>query len=398
MKKSLILFVLLIHTLTFAADWPQWRGINRDGISTETGLLKKWPEKGPKLLWKIDGLGKGYASAAVVDDKVYITGTIDDSLEVLSLIDSKGKLIWQSIYGNAWIKGDFRASRCTPTIKAGKAYVISGNNDIACIDAKTGKLEWKVVAVDKFKAQPHKIQGAAESPLIIGDKLVSTPCGEQTAVVALNCKNGETIWESDPLGDESLFVSPMLLQFDGKDIIIAVSGMNTLGINLKDGKTEWVLPRCSYFITPIIKGNLVFTGGDMLSFSEDSEKYHEVWKLLEAPGHGGVIRVDDLLFGAYDEKNNKKFTCIDWKTGEILYKLNEIKDGAVMSAEGLLYYFHHKSGEVSLIKADRKKAEIISSFKVEKGDKQYWAHPSISNKKLYIRNDETLWVYDIDES
>lgn len=397
MKQLITLLILLIHTIAFAEDWPQWRGVNRDGISNETGLLKKWPENGPRMFWKIDGLGKGYSSAAVVNDKVYITGTINDSLEVLNLIDSKGKLIWQTVYGDAWIKGDFRASRCTPTIKDGKAYVISGNNDIACINAKTGKLEWKVVAVEKFKAQPHKIQGVAESPLIISDKLISTPCGKQTAVVALNCKNGETIWESKPLGDESLFVSPMLFHFNGKDVIIAVSGENTLGINAKDGKTEWILPRCSYFITPIVKGNLVFTGGDMLSFSSDSGKYHEEWKLPEAPGHGGVILVNDLLFGEYDTKSNNVFTCIDWKSGEILYKMNTIKQSSLISAEGLLYNFQHKSGKVSLIKAARDQAEIISSFKVEKGDQQYWAHPSISNKKLYIRNDETLWVYDIGE-
>jgi hypothetical protein len=143
---SLIFFISAINT---SAQWPQWRGPLRDGISKENDLLKVWPAEGPKLAWLVDTVGDGFSSTAIQNNMVYTTGK-RDSVEILTALDLKGNIKWQKVFGRASRDKDWPQSRCTPTVYKDKVYAITVCGDIACIDSKSGNIDWKLAAFEKF--------------------------------------------------------------------------------------------------------------------------------------------------------------------------------------------------------------------------------------------------------
>ena len=147
-KSILILTIIVFFSESiFAQEVYQWRGKNRDGIYNETGLMKQWPDSGPKMLWSKTDIGKGYSSATITEDAVYITG-MKDSSDYLTALNLKGEQLWQITYGGSWYK-TFPDTRCTPTVENGKIYLISGNGTISRIDSDKGDTEWSFNASSK---------------------------------------------------------------------------------------------------------------------------------------------------------------------------------------------------------------------------------------------------------
>ena len=180
-KKALIL-VCMVATFTAASAQSQWRGPNRDGIYSETGLLKSWPAEGPKMLWSYEGIGTGMGSVAVSKDKVFVTG-IPDTLSAegfLFSFDLKGKLLWKKSYGKDWV-GIFPGARSTPTVVDNLLYLENGNGSVLCLKTENGEKVW---SVDFFSdLQCDSVQfGFSESVLIDGDKLYCTPGGKTNNV------------------------------------------------------------------------------------------------------------------------------------------------------------------------------------------------------------------------
>lgn len=209
MKQGYLIFFLLFLPSFFFAQTPQFRGPNRDGIFSETGLLKQWPEKGPQLLFEINGIGGGWSSAVVFNDKIYITGMID-STDYLSCADFSGKILWRTSYGGSWNQS-FPDTRSTPTIQNGKAYVSSGRGIVACIDTESGKIVWSVDAFGKNEGMTGS-WGVAESILLVDGKAIFTTGGDKTMMVALDAETGNDVWESPSLHDNLAYVSPVLIE------------------------------------------------------------------------------------------------------------------------------------------------------------------------------------------
>ena len=229
MKKQLIVILLLVIILggkAFCEDCFQWRGTNRDGVYKETGLLKSWPQSGPELCWSYDGIGYGYSSPVVVNGKIYVTGK-NKKREILTAFDLKGKRLWQIEYGNAW-SGSYPETRTTPTVVGDDLYVISGEGEVVCLDAHSGKIRWSVNARENFQGKTGR-WGTAESPLIIDNKVIYTPCGDQTTMVAFDRKDGSLLWKSATLKDISGYVSPLLVEHNGKRQILTVTGTYIFG-------------------------------------------------------------------------------------------------------------------------------------------------------------------------
>ncbi len=220
-----------------AADWPQWRGINRNGISGETGLLKKWPTDGPKLVWSTEDIGKGYSSAVIANGTIYITGMDDNKKEFLSTFDLNGKLKWRTSYGNAWTKS-FPETRTSPTVDDKYLYVISGLREVVCLDNQSGKVVWLVDIQKQFDGHLGR-WGCAESPLIIDNMVIVTPAGAKTNMVALDKMTGKTIWQTRSLNDESAFASPILITHNGNRYIISVTAQYIFSVNPENGDIVW---------------------------------------------------------------------------------------------------------------------------------------------------------------
>jgi outer membrane protein assembly factor BamB len=395
-----------------------WRGPERNGNYDEQGLLKEWSKEGPALLWETEIIGKGYSSAVIANDKVYITGMNDDGdKEILSAFTLDGKQLFQVEYGTSWDK-TYPETRTTPTIVDDDLFVISGSGEVVCLNAADGTIKWKVDAGTEYKRKTGN-WGTSECPLVYDNKVVYTPGGERTTVIALNKDDGSLLWETEPLNDESGYVSPLLINHNGKRQIISITAHWLLGVNPDNGKIDWKMPMIisenntwaksgrqdNHTIlvnTPIYhKGKIYVTNGYnqgsfLVQLNDDATDATLVWinEMLDTH-HGGVVLFDGKLYGSNWENNSKgNWCCVDWETGKSLYEEPWAGKGkgSIIFADKMLYCYDEKAGFVGLVKPAGK-FDVVSQFKIKKGSGPYWAHPVIDNGKLYVRHGEALMVY-----
>lgn len=390
-----------------AADYPQWRGPDRNGVSEETGLLKEWPEGGPELVRTVTGLGDGFSSPSIADGVIYITGTTDN-VEHLSARDLEGNLKWKKDYGKAF--KSYPNARTTPTVDGDFVYVISGSGEIACFDKASGDVKWSVPALEKFEGK-YGSWGVAESALIVDNKLIYTPCGDKTTMVALDKATGETVWMSESVGGTSGYSSAILVEKGGRRQIINVTGSYMIGVNPEDGKIEW---KVNYkeaapggndinVASPVYHdGRVFFTSGYdhagvMLEISEDGASASVAWVNSDLDNHhGGVVLVDGYIYGSNWINNGKgNWLCVDWNSGETKYEKEWGNKGAIISADGMLYCYDEKGGTLGLVKASPEDFVVVGSVKITQGEAQHWGHPVISDGLLYVRHGDALMVYNI---
>ena len=415
LSKVVRIFTLVIGVWIFAlgavqaSDYHQWRGIERDGVSKETGLLKEWPEGGPKLLWSVEGIGAGFSSPSIFNGSLYITGT-SDKVEFLSAYDLDGNMKWKKEYGKAYTKS-YPDARTSPTVDGNSIYVVSGTGQVVCFDAASGDIKWLVEALNNFQGKQGS-WGTAESPLIVDNKVIYTPCGKRTTVVALDKETGETVWASETLDDKSGYVSPILVERGGKKLIITVTGNYIIGVNAENGDIVWQIKYTDIpqpkqkdinIPTPLYHDGRIFVtsgydhAGVMLELSEDGSNASVAWVSTDLDvHHGGVVRIDGYIYGSnWLSNRDGNWVCLDWGTGKTMYEEKWFNKGAIVAADGMLYCYEEKSGNLGLAKASPDGFEVVSSIKIKQGKGPHWAHPVISDGRLYIRHGNALMVYNV---
>ena len=410
-KYILISFVLMFASATFC-QVVQWRGPKRDGYFNESGLLKSWPTEGPQMILKVEKLGKGFSSPVVANQMIYVTGMID-TLDYLSAIDMKGTIKWQVSYGRSWSKS-FPDTRSTPTIEGDRIYVVSGMGRLVCIDANSGKENWAVNVDKDFKAEWHN-WGVSESPLIVDDKVICTPGGKETSVVAFDKMTGKLAWKSASIGGQRAYASPTIFEYKKFRYILAVTATHLIALHPENGTTawsypyfkkEWVEDRDKGLIwtnTPVFKNNEIFLsmGYDypavMLKMDSTGTSVSEKWTDHTLDNHHhGVLVAGDYIYGSNWISNGKgKWVCLNWDSGEIRYVTDWINKGSLIGADDLFYVYEEKTGTVGLVKPSPEKWDVISSFKVTNGTGPHWAHLFISDGKLFLRHGDVLMVYNI---
>ena len=395
-----IVACLFIHQVVHA-QWPQWRGPKRDGSSHETNLLKVWPVEGPKLLWSSDLVGDGFSTAIVQDKVIFVTGK-RDSIEVISAIDLKGSLIWQKEIGNASSKNDWGESS-TPTLYKGKLYAVTIPGEIYCVDSKTGVLNWKISIPNKFGGISNSDfvnKFFSESPMVVDDKVIITPGGKSTTLVALNFATGETIWKSESLDDESTYSSPVLVQNKNKKLIVTNTKNYLLAVDLSSGKIVWKEKIYSTVGSiPIQVNKQVYFasfdyGSKMLNISDDLSVFHYQWTdTLRNAQWGGSVRLGTRIYrtGGHGEG----IYGFDWEKGKQLFLNKGIGEANLLTADGMIYSYEDRNGHVSLLKPTDKNIEIVSSFKEKLGNGPNLAHMSIGYGILFIRHGNVLMAYDV---
>lgn len=390
------------------AQEAQWRGPARDGKYPDTGLLKRWPADGPDLVLMKKGLGNGYSSPVLYDGMIYISGR-RDSLDVLTKLDLKGNILWETAYGKAWVN-TYPESRNTPTIQDGRIYIMGGMGTVACLDSGSGRILWSVNTHEQFEGEFHR-WGMAESLLLVDDMVISSPVGSETAVVALKKSDGSLLWKTPSMGGQRSYASPLLVEHNGRRMILVVSSEDLLAVEPENGEVIWDFNLVQYSSrgrrnntnTPLYHDGSVFitSGYDdtsvMLDLSPDGNEVEVRWAddVLDTH-HGGVVLVDGYLYGSnWINNGNGNWVCQEWETGKIMYEEKWHNKGSVIYADGMLYVYEEKQGNVGLIEPDPLEFKVISSFRVEEGTGPHWAHMSIFEKKLFIRHGEVLMVYDI---
>ena len=405
MTTAIALSMLLVAGVATAADSPQFRGPNRDGKFAETGLMKAWPEGGPALIWKAEGIGFGYASVSVVGDTIYVPGMMDDNQGYLTALDLAGQPKWKVAYGEETQNKQGPGSRSTPTIDGDRVYLLSGPGVLSCLSAKDGAPVWQVNIMERFGGKVVDwVQ--AESLLVDGDRVYCTPGGPDASVVALNKMTGETIWTSKGLSDASAYCSPNIIDHNGRRILVTMTAKLVVGIDPASGAVLWTHEHETDYdihaVTPVYeKGMLYYTagyksGGGMLELAADGASITPKWRdeNLDCQHHGVVLQ-DGYIYGTAHQ-SGREMLCLELATRKVVWRTGDIRQGAVVYADGMLYVYEGPSaGVVSLVKATPEKFERTGSFTIEEGEGNHWAHPVVAGKRLYIRHGELLFAYDI---
>jgi len=349
----LFLFFSFIQIVN-AQHSSQWRGAERNGNYQEKDLLKVWPEDGPELIWYSEDIGSGNSSASVANDRVYITGK-KDSLDYISSFNSAGDLLWQKPFGTAWT-GSFRETRTTPNVVDGRIFLISGVGEVVCLDEQNGDVLWSIDGYTKFEGI-WTLWGISESPLVFDDKIIFTPGGMNTTMVAMDKTSGETIWMSDCLEDSIAYVSPILIEYGGNKIIASISANYFFGINAESGNLLWKFKfsERSHFdhpyapvintITPLYQDGSVYITkgynheGVKFALNNNGEDIELLWSDTILDVHlGGVVLKDGYIYGAnWLNNSNGNWCCIDWENGKTMYETHWISKGSIICADEMLY-------------------------------------------------------------
>jgi len=408
-----ILISLIFYTTSMSIVYCQlydWRGPGRTGIYNESGLLKKWPDGGPRLIWESMGMGDGYSSVTVTDDAVYVTGRKENS-DILTALSLDGKRKWETVYGKAWMT-NHTGSRSIPTYYNGNIFLISGSGDIVCVDSNE-KVKWSHNHYSLYEGKPLMF-GISESPLVFDNMVIASPWGKKASMVAFNINDGKVILEAEQLDAEPQYVNPQLIVHGGKKMIVTVMGEHIFAVDAKNGNIIWKVNYASvnaatgrvmknHAITPQYKdGYILIANGYKwvalkLKLSEDGNSVEKIWENRSFdPQHGGVVLIGDKIYGSnHQSQPVDTWVCVDWNTGKTLWTEKWFSRGSIISADGMLYLFEERSGHVALVKPNPAKLDIVSEFQITRGEGPFWAHPVISKGRLYIRHGDALMVYQI---
>jgi len=401
--STAILTVSLGSALAAAVDWPQWRGPNRDDISTETGLLKEWPEGGPKLAWKTTGVGVGFSGVSVVGERIYTMGDIGDSSYALALKAADGQIVWKSPVGKAG--GNYTGPRCTPTVDGGLVYVLGQFGDLVCFQLSDGKEVWRKSFAKDFGGRGGG-WNYTESPLIDGERLVCTPGGDSGAMVALNKKTGQLIWQSKEFTDKAEYSSPIMAKIGGVNQYVQLTGNSVAGIAPADGKLLWKAPRpgkVATIPTPICYKDHVYVssgygvGCNLFKITKEGDtfKAEQVYSNKTMVNHhGGVVLVGEHLYGFSDGKG---WVCQEFLTGKEVWNDKGVGKGSLTYADGHFYLRSESdAGRIALIEASPTGYKATGGFdQPDRSKEKSWPHPVVAGGKLYIRDQDVLLSYNV---
>ena len=405
---SLLIVIAAVITAP-ASDWPQFRGPGRDGVSDAKGLSRSWPQSGPSLLWKAEGLGEGFSSVSVAGNLICTMGDIEKQCHVVGIDRQTGKVLWKTAIGRDG--GNYKGPRCTPAQDNGIVYALGQHGDLVCINGKDGKIVWKKDLVKDFGGMAGG-WNYTESPLIDGDKLICTPGGRTSTVVALSKTNGKQLWHC-PIGEAAGYSSIVISNACGVKQYVQLLSNGLAGIRALDGKLLWRYGEKDHFKsntanipTPIVRGDEVFAsagygrGAGLVKLSKTGTGIAatEVYFNKELTNkHGGMIALGDFVYGDADDRGTPQ--CAEWSTGKVAWKRAGARQGrgsaSITAADGMLVV-RYQDGWVHLVEAGSDKPyKELAQFKIANSDTNSWAHPVVLDGKLYLREKGMLWCHDI---
>jgi outer membrane protein assembly factor BamB len=404
--KPAALLLILSAAASFAADWPQWRGKDRNDHSPDKAILTDWPSGGPKQLWVSREGGLGYAGFAVVEGTLYTMGAMDGGENVLALDAASGKTRWSvqidnRIYPNNWGDGP----RMTPTVDGDRVYALSASGVLGCLSCKDGKILWKTDLVADLGG---KLQdwGFTESVLVDGPRVICTPGGSKGTMAALDKLTGKVLWQTKDLTEVTQYSSPILAEHGGRRQIVQLIGKKVFGTAPEDGSVIWEADfpgKIAVIPTPIFHdGHVYVTAGYSVGCrlfklgGKSPELVYENDRMVNH--HGGVILVDGKLYGHSDKGG---WTCQDFMTGEPVWQDKSLGKGCCTFVAGHLVCLSEKEGDVVLAEAStvgwKEKGRFTLSPQTEKRKPQgrIWVHPVVVDGRLYLRDQEIIHCYDV---
>jgi outer membrane protein assembly factor BamB len=393
-----------------AADWPQWRGPERNGVSQETGLLKQWPKEGPKLVWQLKEIGSGFSTPSIVGDRIYLSsnrGLENEFVQALAVKD--GKPLWTARLGkvgNPEQQPNYPAARSTPTVDGPVLYALGSDGDLACVENASGKIRWQKNLRADFAGKSGD-WAYAESPLVDGETLVCTPGGSEATLVALNKNNGQVVWKcAAPGGDNAAYASAIVVEAGGVKQYVQLLEKGLVGVDAKTGKFLWRYAKLTSRYknndpSPVSADGIVYAGSSgtgggavQLKAKDGGVEAEQAYFSPRLPSAiGGAVKVGDLLYGT-----SSTLQCVDFKTGTVRWEERALGAASICFADGRLY-LHGENGEVALVEETpegyHEKGRFTPADPPDRGSAKAWAYPVVCDGKLYIRDIGTLWCYNL---
>jgi len=409
-RRLWVLGVAATATLLFAVparvsnraldDWPQWRGTNRDGRSPEVGLLKTWPAGGPPLAWRAQGAGDGYSSFAVSQGRLFTLGARADTEYVIAFDVASGKRLWETPHGRRFSNDRGDGPRATPTVEGDRVYAFGASGDLSVLDAATGKVHWTANVLSKFKGS--NIQwGLSESPLVLDDRILVNAGG---TVVALRKTDGSAIWNART-GDDAGYSSSVTQKIGNITQAIFFTSSRVVGVDVNSGRQLWNYTRVANGVaniaTPVVRGNRVFvssdygTGSALLELSPADAKQavsvREVYFTRAMKNHHATsVLVGDHLYGF----DSMILTALTFDTGQVAWQHRSVGKGSLIFADERLYLVG-EDGTIGLAEASPARYVEHGRFAIRPGRWPIWSHPVVSGGKLFLRDQDTLYAYDV---
>jgi outer membrane protein assembly factor BamB len=381
-------------------DWPQWRGKNRDGISAEKGLLKSWPAAGPPRVWQAAGAGEGYSSFSAAHGRLYTMGAREGTEYVMAFDAATGKKIWERASGRRFSNDQGDGPRGTPVVDGTQLYALGASGDLVSLDAAPGKVAWSVNVLQKFGGRNIR-WGLSESPLVLSDRILVNAGARGASIVALKKADGSEIWRSG--NDESGYSSAVLQTVGGIPQAIYFTASRAVGVDTRDGRQLWSYSRVSNqtanIATPIVRGDRVFlssdygTGAALLELTADGKSIdmREVYFTNEMRNHhASSILIGEHLYGF----SSAILTAMKFDTGEVAWKARSVGKGSMIFADERLYLFSER-GVVGLAEANPSAYREHGRFEIQTGSSPTWSHPIVANGQLVLRDQDTIYAYDV---
>jgi outer membrane protein assembly factor BamB len=410
--------VLLLPLAARADDWPQWRGKNRDGVWSETGIVESLPKQIPAK-WRAP-LGAGYSGPTVADGRVFVTDrlTKPEQVERIHCFDEQtGDEKWSITYPAPYGEIGYQAGpRAAVTVQDGLAYALGATGILHCVDAASGDIRWKKDLKTEYQIV-MPIWGIAGAPLMYNDLVILHIGGKDACVVALDRKTGKHTWQA--LSDRAQYTAPILVRQAGKDVVIVWTGDSVAGLDPASGKVYWRVewkPRNMPIgiATPVVEGNRVFftsfyDGSLMLGLRDDKPDVEKLWQIAGRDERNTLalhsiistpLMKDGYIYGvdAYGE-----LRCLDAKNGDRLWEDTTATPKARWSnihfvQNGEKTWMFNERGELLIAKLSPEGFEEISRGKLIAPTQEQlrqrggvcWAHPAFANKCVFIRNDKEL--------
>ena len=376
-----------------ARSAPRWP-------SAEKNLLKSWPQGGPPLAWKTGGAGEGYSSFAVAGGRMFTLGARGDREYVVALDAATGKRLWEVDHGRRFTNDRGDGPRSTPTVDGGRLYVFGASGDLTSLDPASGKIGWTVNVIRDFGGQNLR-WGFSESPLVSGDRIIVSPGGSGSGIVAVNKANGKLLWKTE--GDTAGYSSAVLHEVGGVRQAIVFTGQRALGLDIANGRVLWsydrVANRVANIATPIARGNHVFLSSDYgtgaalleLTPSAGALSAREVYFTREMRNHhASSVLIGDYLYGF----SSAILTAMKFDTGEVAWRDRSVGKGSLVFADERLYLFSER-GVAALVEATPAGYREHGRLTLETGSLPTWTHPVVANGRLLLRDQDTVYAYDV---
>jgi len=375
-------------------DWPQWRGPKQDGISLETGLLAEWPKKGPAEFWRVP-LGNGFSAVSVVGDRAFTLFGSEEGEFALAVNAADGKPLWKTRLSDLLKNASYGdGPRATPTVDAGRVYVLSGKGALRCLDVADGHVVWGCDLLEKLGGEPPEY-GFAASPVVMGDMLVVVAGARQgKSLAAFDKADGKVLWTA--LDDKIGYSTPREVAIDGVPQIIVLMGEALVSVSPKDGKEywrqAWKTEQDANVASPVIDGNRLFistgysTGCALFELSAKQGK-PAVKKLWANKAMKNYFSTSVLVNGYLYGFNTNKLTCLDFRTGKAKWNAGGFNRGSLIAADGKLIIYGDQ-GLLALAEISPDSYKELASFKF--CDERTWTVPTLSGGRLFLRNEKEL--------